>query len=94
MPVIPTRWHHALLSCGSNAFNQINQDDIMCSTVQVTQIPGTIDDSGDSADMLGLSCGSQFTAAILPGRGIYMWGSGIGSYRVPTLLKVRLVRCQ
>lgn len=88
MPMIPNRWHHALLSCGSNAFNQINQDDIMCSTVQVTQIPGAINDSGEASEMSCISCGSQMTAAILPQKGIYMWGSGIGSYRVPTLLKV------
>ena len=61
----------------------------MCSTVQVTQIPGTIDgNNGEAADILSISSGSQITAAIVPKHGVYMWGSGIGSFRVPTLLQV------
>jgi alpha-tubulin suppressor-like RCC1 family protein len=59
----------------------------MCSTPQLTQLPN--DKSPEELPhVTHLAAGNTMTIAVIARKKIYVWGSGVGSYRLPTLLKV------
>lgn len=64
--------------------------DVMCSTPQLTQIPGCSQDSDDTiSPITHIAIGTNLTIACVEKKKVYVWGSGLGSQlRVPTPLKV------
>lgn len=91
-------WRTGLVSCGSNAFGQINLDlDLMCSTLKSTPLPIPAESASSSSSKSSsskasplisyVSCGNTISAAVMD-EVCYIWGAGLpgAPLRVPTPL--------